>query len=176
MLRPVPAGSRAVPGQDAASLCDACSREIHEANPLAGRHVVEPAKPFANPRAAGPATGPFTLNGTRVAASANTAEIEEYQRRCEEVLNGEDGSGGADIHGSLQTMARPDAARGSGAQERGAAGGYRRGEAALDRGAGASGDGDRSLDHFDALFGSDFAELESDGPLEFTFLQAHGAL
>ena len=70
--------------QDAASLCDSCSKEIHEANPLAGRHVLEPVQPFTS------AAAGVTLEGTRVAASANAAEIEEYRRQCEELLNAEE--------------------------------------------------------------------------------------
>ena len=48
--------------------------------------MLEPVQPFANAAAAG-----VTVEGTRVAASANAAEVEEYRRQCEELLNTEGG-------------------------------------------------------------------------------------
>ena len=180
--------------QDAASLCDGCSKDIHEANPLAGRHVLEPVQPFANA-----ATG-VTLEGTRVAASANAAEVEEYRRQCEELLNTEEGaetvtaSGGAAAGRGAQATAAgvvppwhapqaPPAADsgggGSGVGELGERATRKalRGDAvslAPLQGVPVSGSLPSFGDPFDAFLG-DFAELDGDEPLEFAFLQAHGA-
>ena len=181
--------------QDAASLCDGCSKEIHEANPLAGRHVLEPVQPFAN------AAAGVTVEGTRVAASANAAEVEEYRRQCEELLNTEGGEETLPASAAAAAVARAAAAP--------AAGGAPPWHApqappAGDSGGGGSGVGELGAratrnalrgdalslaplagvpvaaplpsfgDPFDVFMG-DFAELDGDEPLEFAFLQAHGA-
>jgi hypothetical protein len=170
--------------QDAASLCDACSKEIHEANPLAGRHVLEPVQPFASA-----ATG-LTLEGTRVAASANAAEIEEYRRQCEELLHAEEAA-----ETTTPSALAPAAGGAPKAQDSGAGGSGVSGSAepahARARGGGGNGGGGAlppatlppaapppaappALDPFDVFLG-DFAELDGDEPLEFSFFESHGA-
>ena len=162
--------------QDAASLCDGCSRDIHAANPLAGRHVLEAVRPVTA------APVPITLEGTRVAASANAAEIEEYRRQCEALLNGEETPEATGAAGLLPpprapslAAPRPPGFHGPGVPAAGSAlsgGGERQSasgaEAAPEAGLGG-------FSPFDDLFGADFGELDSDMPLEFAFLQAHGA-
>jgi hypothetical protein len=126
---------------------------------------------------------PIALEGTRVAASANAAEIEEYRRQCEALLNGEEtpeatGAGGLlppPRAGASLAAPRPPGFHGPGVPAAGSAlsgGGERQSasgaEAAPEAGLGG-------FSPFDDLFGADFGELDSDMPLEFAFLQAHGA-
>ena len=79
---------------------------MHESNPLASRHVLEEVHPFA--------TAPLgqTLEGTRVAASANAAEVEEYRRQCEELLHAEEAAETTTRGGAVPPKA--DSAGGSG--------------------------------------------------------------
>ena len=159
--------------QDAASLCNPCSAEVHASNPLSKTHEVVPVGPFSNPKSG---VAPLALQGTRVAASANAAEIEEYRRRCEELLNGDEGGGAAPPPAPARHPAARDgpAAHGSGGPGRESASGLqgRAGSGGWKKGGGR---GAEPLDQFESLFGSDFAELDSDGPIEFAFLQAQGA-
>ena len=166
--------------QDAASLCDGCSRDIHAANPLAGRHVLEAVRPVTA------APVPITLEGTRVAASANAAEIEEYRRQCEALLNGEEtpegtGAGaGGPMPPPRASLAVPRPTGGPGyhlgATGVPAAGSALSGGGELQSASGveAAPEAGLGFSPFDDLFGADFGELDSDMPLEFAFLQAHG--
>ncbi len=155
--------------------------------------MLEPVQPFASA-----ATG-LTLEGTRVAASANAAEIEEYRRQCEELLHAEEaaetttpsaaapvppaagaaphaapnadsGAGGSGVSGSGE---RTSTSAPGGEEARSPARGAppQPGAAAL---FGGMGGGSGALDPFDVFLG-DFAELDGDEPLEFGFFDAHGA-
>jgi len=163
--------------QDAASLCDTCSADIHAANPLAGRHVLEAVQPVsATPM-------PFVLEGTRVAASANAAEIEEYRRQCEALLN----NGGEETPESTRggPPAGPTRTTGAAAalppgMHLPLGGGLPTTSSAVSAGGAGAQSGDGAglglpdLEPLD-LFGPDFGDLDSDMPLEFAFLEAHGA-
>ena len=175
-----PPSAHARAPQDAASLCDACSKEIHEANPLAGRHVLEAVQPFCNSSlCAGAAAPPFSMAGTRVAASASAVEIEEYRRQCEALLSGEEAAETA-VAAAKAPAAAPSRAR---ADAGGAGSGTTQverhstsvAEGGLGKLGGPGGAPGQPADPFDALFGADFAELDSAEPLEFAFLNAHGA-
>jgi hypothetical protein len=157
--------------------------------------VLEPVQPFANA-----ATG-VTLEGTRVAASANAAEVEEYRRQCEELLNAEEAAETATHAGGAAAVGRAAAVAGAGVVPPWHA---PQAPPTADSGGGGSGVGElgerasrKALrgdagslaplqgvpvggplpafgDPFDVFLG-DFAELDGDEPLEFAFLQAHGA-
>ena len=122
---------------------------MHASNPLAARHTLGPAPAYAPAGDSGGRGGAgLALAGTRVAESANAAEVEEYLRLCEELL--------------AETEAEPPAAlswdlRGGG-------------EAGRRPGRGRAAQGDPF-----ALFLGNFAELEGDEPLEFTFREAQAA-
>jgi len=148
--------------QDAASLCEACSREIHTANPLAARHEIITVQGLANPLAA-----PSVIKGTRVAPSANAAELEEYRRRCEDILRegeeGDDGGGGDAAHAPL-----PPGPSGAALAERPSA------PPRPDAGRAASRPPPAALtpDSFEDLFDG-LAELDPSG-MDFSFMQSYG--
>lgn len=158
--------------------------------------MLEPVQPFANAAAAG-----VTVEGTRVAASANAAEVEEYRRQCEELLNTEGGEETLPASAAAAAVARAAAAPparvaplwhapqpppdgdsgggGSGVGELGERATRKalRGDAlslAPLAGVPVAGPLPSFGDPFDVFMG-DFAELDGDEPLEFAFLQAHGA-
>ena len=136
-----------------------------------------------------------------MAASANAAEVEEYRRQCEELLNAEEAAETATHAGGAAAVGRAAAVAGAGVVPPWHA---PQAPPTADSGGGGSGVGElgerasrKALrgdagslaplqgvpvggplpafgDPFDVFLG-DFAELDGDEPLEFAFLQAHGA-
>ena len=135
-----------------------------------------------------------------MAASANAAEVEEYRRQCEELLNTEGGEETLPASAAAAAVARAaaapparvaplwhapqpppdgDSGGGSGVGELGERATRKalRGDAlslAPLAGVPVAGPLPSFGDPFDVFMG-DFAELDGDEPLEFAFLQAHGA-